>query len=64
MLSECNADTCVIIRTREDGKTFYFITDTFENFLPICKELVRICYSSFPTKSAAYNIETTLSTAD
>jgi hypothetical protein len=50
---ECNADTCVIIRTREDGKTFYFITDTFENFLPIRKELVRICYSSFATEKGS-----------
>lgn len=39
---ECNADTCVIIRTREDGKIFYFITDSFEKFLPMPQELVRI----------------------
>lgn len=62
--SECNADTCVIIRTQEDGKTFYFTSDTFENFLPISKELVRTVIRLFSLEMIADNIETTLSAAD
>ena len=39
--AECDADVCVILRTREDGRTFVFNTDSFEKFLPILQDLVR-----------------------
>lgn len=38
---ECDADVCVILRTREDGRTFTFSTDSFDDFLPILQELDR-----------------------
>lgn len=36
---ECDADVCVILRTRKDGRTFTFNTDSFEKFLPLIAEL-------------------------
>ncbi|OJJ52039.1 hypothetical protein ASPSYDRAFT_117831, partial [Aspergillus sydowii CBS 593.65] len=40
--AECDADVCVILRTRGDGRTFVFNTDSFEKFLPILQDLVRV----------------------
>jgi hypothetical protein len=53
---ECNADTCVIIRIREDGKT-YFITD------PVPKGLVSIRHWSLPWTKTAYKTRYNLSTS-
>ncbi|KAL4801314.1 hypothetical protein BDV18DRAFT_149490 [Aspergillus unguis] len=39
--AECDADVCVILRTRGDGRTFVFNTDSFEKFLPILQDLDR-----------------------
>lgn len=55
---ECDADVCVILRTQEDGRTFTFSTDSFDDFLPILQELVRMIIALIDQEAYSDRIDT------